>query len=444
MVRINPAGLEAGVYKGNITINAPKAAGSPVNVEVNLTVIYSGTIQVSCNIPEASFTITGPRKYEGSGETWTATEVPDGEYTITYNSVGKYKTPLTETKVLSSQEKAISFTGNYTSLAMSAEIVVSRGANRMTPQTIGIFNKSGALLGSFIPLAGSRYNFDYAVNTAVGDIDGDGKADIVAALGASSKNPAAVAAYRADGTVIAGSNFIAMKTMYGAKVAAADFDGDGKAEIVVSAGPGPKNPAQVRIFKYDSGVIKDTGIDFIASKTKGGVNIATADIDGDGIPELIATSGAGSFASPEIRVWKINTTGPSWSSIDTGIRFLFPGLYSANVTTGDLNGDGISEIIVSSRNAKSGRNIIKAYYGNGTEFGFLIKDLPAGYGFNGLNIASADLDSDGIAEIVAGVPHVKNQAIVRIYKADGTLLNTFTAFNNVQYGVAVSAGELGY
>jgi hypothetical protein len=441
VVRINPAGLEPGVYKGNITIDAPKADGSPVNVEVNLTVIYSGTIQVSCNIPEASFTITGPVRYEGSGETWTATEVPDGEYTVTYNPVGKYKTPLTETKVLSSQEKTISFTGNYTSLAMSAEIVVSRGVNRMTPQTIGIFNKSGALLASFIPFAGSRYNFDYAVNSAVADIDGDGKSDIVAALGASSRNPAAAAVYKADGTVIPGSEFIAMNSKYGAKVVVGDFDGDGKAEIVVGAGPGFINPAQVRIFKYENGVIKDTGINFVASKLKGGVNIAVADIDGDGIPELITATATVFSTNPDIRVWKINTTGHSWSSIDTGIRLKYPAGYRTNITTGDLNGDGISEIIVSS--VRNGTNIIKAFYGNGTEFGVLIKDLPAGYG---LNVASADLDSDGIAEIVAGsVPHAKkNQAIVRIYKADGTLLNTFTAFDNVRQSVAVSAGELWY
>ncbi len=442
LVRVNPANLAEGNYTGDITIDAPKATGSPVNVEVNLTVIYSGTIQVRCNTPEASFTIAGPLKYEGSGTNWTATEVSDGAYTITYNPVIGYRTPKPETKTISGSG-TISFEGNYISLAMSAEIVASKGADNKTLQTIGIFNKSGTLSASFTPFAGSKYNFDYGVNIAVGDIDGDGKSDIVAALGESSKNPAEVVVYRADGTVMPGSDFIAMNTMYGANVAVADFDGDGKAEIVVTAGPGSKNPARVRIFKYENGEIKDTGIDFIASKAKDGVNIAAGDVNGDGIPELITAGGAGSSsASPDIRVWKINTTGPSWSVIDTGIRLIFSGGHGVNVTTGDLNGDGISEIIVSSEDIRSGTNIIKAFYGNGTEFGLPLKYLPAGYG---LNLAAADLDGDSIAEIVAGPgPHVKGPALVRIYKADGTLLNTFTAFDNVQYGIAVSAGELGY
>lgn len=444
LVSVNPAGLEAGINNGNITIDAPNAAGSPVNVEVNLTVIYSGTIQVSCNIPEASFTITGPRKYEGSGENWSVTEVPAGQYTVTYNPVGKYKTPQAGTKVLSSQEKTISFTGKYTSLAMSAEIVVSMGANHRTSQAIGIFNTSGDLLASFTPFAGSKYNLDYGVNIAIGDIDGDGKADIVAALGAASKNPAEIAAYRTDGTLIPGSDFIAMNTMYGAKVAAADFDGDGKAEIVVGAGANSRNPAQVRVFTYNSGAISDTGINFNAFTVKGGVNVATGDIDGDGIPELITAAGANYLALPEIKVWKIDTSSLMWSIVDTGIKFIaFSGKYGANVTTGDLNGDGINEIIVSSGpDPYRGPNIIKAFNGNGTEFGLMITDSSKGYG---LNVASADLDSDGVAEIVAGLgPSLKNPSIMKIYKAGGALLSTFTAFNNSRYSAGVAAGELGY
>lgn len=443
-VSVDPMSLEPGEHTGTITITAPGAVGSPATVEVNLTIKNGGTIEVNCNIQEASFKIEGTMNYEGSGETWTATEVPDGTYTITYDLVIGYKAPPSETKTISGGG-TITFEGNYISLAMSAEVIVSRGANNTKPSTIGIFNNSGTMLLSFTPFSGSKYNKSiYGVNTAAGDIDGDGKVDIVAGLGAWAKNPAEVAVYKVDGTLIKGSDFIAMSTLYGVNVAAADFDGDGKAEIVAGAGANSRNPAQVRVFTYNSGAISDTGINFNAFTVKGGVNIAAGDIDGDGIPELITAAGAQSSNSPEVKVWKIDTSSLLWSIVDTGIHFVaFSGKYGANVTTGDINGDGTSEIIVSSGpDPYGGPNIIKAFNGNGTEFGLMITDSSKGYG---LNVASADIDNDGVAEIIAGLgPSSKNPSTVKIYKADGTLMNTFNAFNGTNYGAVVSAGELGY
>jgi hypothetical protein len=450
-VNVHAAGLNAGTYKGNITIDAPGAVGSPANVEVNLTVQSAGTISVSCNIAAASFTVSGPKNYDGSGQTWTATEVTDGQYTITYNPVTGYKTPQTETKTISGGS-SINFEGNYVSFSMTADIVVSRAADTKNPPGVGIFNASGKMFTSFVPFSLGKCNWakdrnlygKSGVNTAVGDIDGDGKADIVVGLAAGSANPARVAAYRADGTLIPGSDFIGLSTMYGANVAAADFDGDGKAEIVVGAGSASSNPSQVKVFKYESGKITVTGVNFNASKVKGGVNIATGDVDGDGIPEIITSVGATKKTIPEVRVWKINTSGVPWSIIDTGIHFVaFTGKYASSVTTGDINGDGVCEIIVASGpDPDSGSNMIKVFNGNGTDFGLVITDSSTGYG---LNVASADLDNDGIADIVAGLgPSSENPATVILYKADGALLNSFNAFNGARFGAVLSVGDLGY
>jgi hypothetical protein len=463
-VKVHPANLDAGTYKGNIAIEAPGAEGSPANVVVNLTVTSSGTISVSCNIAAASFTITGSVNYDGKGQTWTATEVLDGTYTITYDPVIGYRTPPSETKTITNGDD-ITFEGNYISLAQSANIIVSRGADYQTPSTIGIFDAGGNILTSFTPFSEGgyisaksegknrrpngiyRYSFidtQRGLNTAVGDIDGDWEAEIVAGLSPGRRNPAEIAIYRADGTLIEGSEFIALSTMYGANVAVADFDGDGKAEIVVGAGLSSRNRAQVRVFKYESGTIIDTGINFNAFSVKGGVNVAAGDVDGDGLPELITAAGAIYYARAEVKVWKVDTSGPYWSIIDTGIHFIaFPGRYGASVTTGDLNGDGIMEIIVGSGpDPRGGHNMIKAFNGNGKDFGLEITDSSKGYG---LDVASADLDSDGIAEIVTGLgPSSKNPSTVKIYKADGKLVNIFNAFNDGRYGAIVSVGELGY
>jgi hypothetical protein len=463
LVNVHPSDLDPGLYKGKITINAPGAEGSPAYVEVTLTVI-SGTIKVTCNTSDASFKIEGPTNYEGTGESWTKTGVPDGTYKITYNPVTGYKTPPSETKELTEDGTTIEFEGKYISLAMTANIVASWGADYKSPSATGIFDANGTMLFSFSPfsegqnntganaglggklLSRLRYIDNIPVNTAVGDIDGDGQADIVVGLGANSRNPARIAAYRADGTLIGGSDFIALSTLYGANVTAADFDGDGKAEIVAGTGTGSRNPAQVKIFSYDSGTIIETGINFKAFELKGGVNVAAGDVDGDDVPELITAAGARSSNSPEVRVWKIDTSGGQghWSIIDTGVHFVaFSGKYGANVTTGDLNGDGINEIIVSSGpDSRGGHNIIKAFNGDGTDFGLDINDSSVAYG---LSVASADLDNDGVSEIVAGLgPKRNNPATVKAYKSNGTLTGTFDAFNDKRFGVVVSAGDLGY
>lgn len=83
-----------------------------VNYMISLSAPQSGTIEVSANLEDATFTISGPDFYSGSGKFWSQSDAPPGDYTITYGSVSGYKTPASETKTLSSGGSIIFF-GDY-------------------------------------------------------------------------------------------------------------------------------------------------------------------------------------------------------------------------------------------------------------------------------------------------------------------------------------------
>jgi hypothetical protein len=76
------------------------------------TLPETGYIYISTNIEGATFTISGPATFSGSGTSWSKGDAPAGTYTITYGAVSGYDAPLSETKTLSTGG-LITFTGRY-------------------------------------------------------------------------------------------------------------------------------------------------------------------------------------------------------------------------------------------------------------------------------------------------------------------------------------------
>lgn len=440
-VSVNAAGLSAGIYTGTISVQSQGAVGSPSSVTVTLTVTSSGSIAVVANIPEATFTITGDNAtaFTGSGKNWLATDVPDGTYSIVYGHVPGFKTPASEIKTID-KGNALAFTAAYADLRSMKSIIVSIGSKYETG-TIGIFDANGAMTGSFAPF-GKKYHDE--LNVASGDVDGDGIDDIIVGAGTNSQN-ARVAVFHADGSKIPGADFIALNTSNGAKVAAADCDGDGISEIIVGSGPGSRNAGLVRVFKYDNGVMSDTGVYVSLFTTKYGVNIASGDIDGDGMDEIIVSPGPDPSAGAIAKILKVDVMSGegNWSVTDTGTAINASGTnYGANVAAGDLNGDGTSEIILSPGNSESARrathNSFTVYYGNGDPFGVDISLKSSG----GLEVAAGDIDMDGNAEIVTALgPKQSNTSLIQVFKK-GALDSQFTAFKGSHNGAKIALGQL--
>jgi len=91
-----------------------------------------------------------------------------------------------------------------------------------------------------------------------GDVDGDGMAEIITGPGPSSVFDAHVRGWNYDGgtlTEIPGINFFAWdagSSLYGASVSAiTDLDGDGRNEIIVGQGPDPSVGSMVKVYGYN-------------------------------------------------------------------------------------------------------------------------------------------------------------------------------------------------
>jgi len=138
--------------------------------------------------------------------------------------------------------------------------------------------------------------FTGGVNVACGDVDGDGHPEVVTGAGAGGGPHVRV--IRSDLTEMFG--FFAYTPVFtgGVNVACGDVDGDGRDEIITGAGPG--GGPHVRVIRADGTEL--TGFFAYTPFFSGGVTVAAADVDGDGRDEII--TGAGRGGGPHVRVIK--------------------------------------------------------------------------------------------------------------------------------------------
>ena len=125
----------------------------------------------------------------------------------------------------------------------------------------------------------------------------------------------------------------------GVNVALADLDGDGQDEIIT--GPGKGDRSGIKIFTL-SGKLKSSFMPY-GDKFNGGVSVATGDVNGDNINEIITVPA--SSGGPHVRVF--NASGEVLANF-----FAYDEKYhgGARVSVADVNDDGQLEIMVGIKN----------------------------------------------------------------------------------------------
>jgi len=266
---------------------------------------------------------------------------------------------------------------------------------------------------------GGQGTFGYSVSGA-GDVNGDGRADlIVGAFGYGDDGLARVYS-GVDGSILYSFTGVSAGDDLGFSVSGAgDVNGDGRADLIAGAPAADNNGADSGSALVFSGMDGSVLYTFNGDKANDrfGTSVSDAgDVNGDGYADLIVGTNASSPESGFARVF---------SGADGSILYTFNGdnandEFGYSVSgAGDVNGDGHADLIVGAdgddkngANAGSARvfsgadgSILYTFYGDGENDS---SNSPDSFG---ISVSGAgDMDGDGLADLIVGATGDDNNA----------------------------------
>jgi hypothetical protein len=257
--------------------------------------------------------------------------------------------------------------------------------------------------GTFKTAARYSLGASGATSVAVADVNGDGKLDLVVATGSSTAGSVGVLLGVGDGTFGAEATY-SSGGLSPLALAVADLNGDGKPDVVVSNqwADDTDTNSNVSVLLNDGTGKFPTAM----SNPTGGFypdSIAIADVNGDGKPDLVvANSSVGSDGGlGNVGVLLGNGNGTFLAPIP----YLSGAYGAAAVAVADVNGDGIPDVVVANCSGSSsdcsgsaGNVGVLVGNGDGTFLAAVTYTSGSNYPFA---VAVADVNGDGRPDIVA-------------------------------------------
>ncbi len=223
-----------------------------------------------------------------------------------------------------------------------------------------------------------------------------------------------------------------LTTASGAAFTFSGFENAGGGRPVYAVGADAGGGPRVRV--YDAATNAVLFDQFVYEEGYiGGVRVATGDVNGDGVPDLVTAAGYG--GGPRIRVFD----GSSFAQIADFFAYEDTFRGGAFVAVTDLTGDGVGEIITGA--GAGGGPVVGVFDGQGrtlTRFFAYAENFRGG-----VRVAGGDVNGDGFGDIITGAgvgggPHV------RVFNASNlSVLTEFLAFDeDYRDGIYVSAGDV--
>lgn len=297
--------------------------------------------------------------------------------------------------------------------------IISAPAGTNSAINLKVVTDDGGLIKQF-----SAYpNWHGGVNIAAGDVDGDGAEEIVVAPMAGGGPHIRV--FSRDGELK--RQFFAYDKNFkgGVSLAVGDLDDDGKEEILTAPA---SSSLPVRMFSttgHLKGEFFPYGKDF-----KGGVNIAIGNVDGRGSLEIVTTPA--SLGGPQVKVF--SNAGRLRAAF-----FAYDKNFKGGLNVAVANVDGRAnrhkqEIIVAPMGGMD--PIVKVFNDQALLRGQFLAFASSWQ--KGVNLAAADLNHDGLAEIITAA-RAGGSPQVRTFNFKGRLQDSFMVYDlNFSGGVNIN------
>jgi gliding motility-associated-like protein len=238
-------------------------------------------------------------------------------------------------------------------------------------------------------------------NTICGDLNGDGKPDLVATRAVENRNQIFVKentssvgniTFNLLPTLLMDVNHVAFRPII------RDLNGDGRPEIIVSnANDSPGNVVYVFLNQSTSTIsINPVPLKLVIPDASSSYGIEVQDLDGDNKPEIIINQ----FNKPDFFVMK-NVSGAQ-VNIATATKFSLGGVGATlnQMTSADFNNDGKLDLAFTNSTIN---NKVHVMLNNSTSSAFAFTELgPIDTGDGAFGIDAADLDGDKDIDIVVG------------------------------------------
>jgi Ca2+-binding RTX toxin-like protein len=322
-------------------------------------------------------------------------------------------------------------------------------------QTVHVINgTSTGLDQSSLQAKFNQSNLGVEINGqsfAVGDINGDGVDDLVMGGAFGSNSPTTVVRFGRAGSGLTNgqSNIskdpsIVANSSFGATVTTGDFNGDGKDDVVtgavVATVAGQSGAGAIQI-NYGSATGISNNRQVFDRNTPGILGIPTAnarfgdalaagDVNGDGFEDLIVgvsgapdtAAGAGAFhviygSATGLTTANNQLIGQSASGQANQAGDLFGGA----IAVADINGDGVDDVVVGAPGKNNDAGQVYVYQGRrGQSLSSVASRILTQTNLNaglsqagdqfGVTLDAKDVNNDGFADIVIGVPGETNGA----------------------------------
>ncbi|MFA6609091.1 MAG: FG-GAP-like repeat-containing protein [Candidatus Paceibacterota bacterium] len=233
----------------------------------------------------------------------------------------------------------------------------------------------------------------YPKSVAIGDFNGDGKADL--AVANASSNSVSVLLNNGDGTFAAKVDYTTGTSPR--SVAIGDLNGDGKADLAVA-----NSSNSVSVFFNNGDGTFAAKVDYTAGSSP--YAVAMSDLNGDGKNDLAVTN----EYSNNFSIFINNGDGTFAAKVDYSV-----GSNAYGIAIGDLDGDNKVDLAI----ARTGWNMVTTFLNNGDGTFVSGSDF---LNTNGVNsVVLGDLNGDGKTDLATANGN-SNSVSVFLNNGDGT------------------------